>query len=144
MMDSRSHATVTCELALELVVPGDAAVPLPVTLSYDATDPYAVHAVFRTGQGDGVEWVFARELLAGGVVGMTGEGDVRVWPADAEPGSPAASAVNIALASPDGEALLAAPAGQLIDFVERTYDLVPEGCESLHLDVDATIQALLG
>ena len=138
-MDSRHSTTVTCDLALQLVVPGDASVPLPVTLSYDAADPYAVHAIFRTGQSEGVEWVFARELLARGAQGPCGDGDVRVWPA----GDRGDDAVHIALASPDGEALLAAPAGALVQFVERTYDVVPEGYESWHLDVDGAIAAIL-
>lgn len=138
-MDGRHHATVSCELKLELVVPGDASVPLPVTLSYEAADPYAVHAVFRTGQSEGVEWVFARELLANGATRPTGQGDVRVWPAADSFGGQ----VHIALASPDGEALLAAPAVELVEFVHRTYELVPEGQETLHLDVDGAITALL-
>ena len=53
---------VTCQLDVRLVVPGDAGVPLPVTLRYDPADPYAVYATFRTPDGS-VEWVFARELL---------------------------------------------------------------------------------
>lgn len=138
-MIGRPSATVTCELALQLVVPGDAAVPLPVALRYDSRDPYAVHATFRTGHGDGVEWVFARELLASGTERLVGEGDVRVWP-DSQSG---AEVVFVALTSPDGEALLAAPAGELAHFVRRTYALVPEGMESRHLDVDSTITALL-
>jgi hypothetical protein len=138
-MDSRHSTTVTCELALQLVVPGDASVPLPVTLSYDANDPYAVHAIFRTGSSEGVEWVFARELLARGSVAPCGDGDVRVWPAAEGSGD----TVHIALASPDGEALLAAPAAELVAFVDRTYDVVPEGYESWHLDVDSAIAALL-
>jgi hypothetical protein len=138
-MNGRRTATVTCELAVQLVVPGEGSVPLPVTLSYDASDPYAVHAIFRTGQSEGVEWVFARELLAEGAVGPTGQGDVRVQPASEGDDD----IVHISLASPDGEALLAAPAVQLIDFVQRTYELVPIGYESMQLDVDGAISSLL-
>ena len=59
---------VTSQLDVRLVVPGDAGVPLPVTLRYDPADPYAVYATFRTPDGT-VEWVFARELLSDRVRG---------------------------------------------------------------------------
>ncbi len=138
-MIGRPSASVTRELALQLIVPGDAAVPLPVTMRYESRDPYAVHATFRTGRGEGVDWVFARELLAEGVSRHVGEGDVRVWPGSHD----GLDVVYIALTSPDGEALLAAPLADLIEFVRRTQALVPDGSESRHLDLDTAITALL-
>ncbi len=137
-MIGRPSASVTCELALQLIVPGDSSVPLPVTLRYGSRDPYAVHATFRTGRGDGVEWVFARELLASGTTRHVGEGDVRVWPATHDD----EDVVYVALTSPDGEALLAAPAAEITGFVRRTYALVPDGAETRHLDIDSAITAL--
>ncbi len=138
-MISRPSASVTREIALHLVVPGDTAVPLPVTMRYDSRDPYAVHATFRTGRGEGVEWVFARDLLAAGMSRHVGEGDVRVWPGSQD----GVEVVYIALTSPDGEALLAAPAGELAEFVRRAQALVPDGSESRYLDLDGAITALL-
>lgn len=138
-MIGRPTAAVTSEISLQLVVPGDASVPLPVSLRYEAGDPYAVHATFRTGRGEGVEWVFARELLAAGSLGPAGEGDVRVWPGEHH-GEPS---VFVALTSPDGEALLAAPAEELTSFVQRTYGTVPPGAESRHVDVDSALVQLL-
>lgn len=150
-MRGRPTASVQHELDVRLLVPGTGSVALPVTLTYDSADPYAVHALFRTGHRDGVAWVFARDTLAAGVVEPAGEGDVRVWPASGKPdaagaaGSGAASpdVVHIALSSPDGQALLEASTGALTAFLLRTYSLVPRGQESSHIDVDATLAALL-
>lgn len=137
-MDRRTAATVTCELEVRLVVPGEATVPVPVHLRYDSADPYAVQATFRTG-GLGVDWVFARELVAAGVNRPVGQGDVRLWPGSGSE----EDLVFIALASPDGRALLEAPGSQLRDFVARTALVVPPGEESRYLDLDSTLAALL-
>lgn len=137
-MDRRPTASVTCDVDVRLVVPGDASVPVPVVLRYDSGDPYAVHATFRTG-GEGVDWVFARELLAAGVNRASGSGDVRVWPGDENEGD----VVFLALSSPDGKALLEAPAEPLRSFVARTTLLVPPGEESAYLDIDSTVALLL-
>jgi Streptomyces sporulation and cell division protein, SsgA len=138
-MEARPTTTVTCQLDLQLVVPGESTVPLAVVLRYTAADPYAVHAEFRTGVDESVDWVFARDLLAAGIARPAGEGDVRVWPSA---GSAGEGVVFVALASPDGQALLQAPAAALTDFLHRTHALVPEGMEAL--DLDATLDALLG
>jgi hypothetical protein len=131
--------TVTRELTVQLVAPGAGSVALPVVLHYDTADPYAVHATFRTGRGDGVSWVFARELLTLGVHRPAGDGDVRVWPS----WSAGSEVIFIGLASPDGEALLQAPTRELTDFLGSSYSLCPQGQEREHLDVDSAIEALL-
>lgn len=138
-MDRRPTAQVTCDLEVRLVVPGETSVPVPVSLRYDSNDPYAVAATFRTG-GQGVDWVFARELLAAGVNRPVGQGDVRVWPGSTPEDD---EVVYIALSSPDGRALLEAPARQLRDFVARSALVVPPGEESRYLDLDSTLAALL-
>lgn len=135
----RPTATVECEIQLQLVVPGDRMVPLPVRLRYSADDPYALHAQFLTGAHESVDWVFARELLTEGVHRPAGEGDVRVWPARGEHGD----VVHIALTSPDGQALLVAPTARLQEFLAATYRLVPDGAESVNLDLDHVVDALL-
>jgi hypothetical protein len=138
-MHGWAATTVTRELTVQLVAPGDGSVTLPVILHYDVADPYAVHATFRTGEGDGVAWVFARELLTTGVHRPSGEGDVRVWPS----WSSGTEVVFVGLTSPDGEALLQAPTRALVDFLGRTYALCPQGQEHRHLDLDGAIDALL-
>ena len=138
-MNGWAPSTVTREMTVQLVAPGDGSLPLPVVLHYDVSDPYAVHATFRTGHGDGVSWVFARELFTLGVHRAAGDGDVRVWPS----WSAGREVVFLGLTSPDGEALLQAPTRQLVDFLGRTYALCAQGQEEDHLDVDAAIEALL-
>ena len=69
------HVDVEASVQLRLVVADADAVPLPVSLRYCATDPYAVRAVF-SGDGMEVEWVFARDLLRTGLTSPVGEGDL--------------------------------------------------------------------
>jgi len=134
-MTTAVPSRVTHEVELQLVVPGDASLPVPARLAYDARDPYAVRATFLAGD-DAVEWVFARDLLASGVDRPVGEGDVHVWPRGAH-------IVLIALTSPDGRAVLAAPSSEVAGFVDRTYELVAAGDESRHVDVETAIARLL-
>lgn len=131
--------TVTHELIAQLVLPEDGSVPLPVVFHYDTTDPFAVHATFCTGMGDGVAWVFARDLLNTGAHRPSGEGDVHVWPS----WSPGRDVVFIGLASPNGEAIMQAPAVEVHDFLEHSYSLCPHGAELAFVDVDAAIETLL-
>src|ERR1700759_3868137 len=100
------NTTVSCELHLRLVVSSESSLPVPAGLRYDTADPYAVHATLPTAAEETVEWVFARDLLAEGLHRPTGTGDVRVWPSR----SHGQGVVCIALSSPEGEALLEAPA----------------------------------
>ena len=128
-------SSVTCELQLRLVISGDSSQPVPAGLRYDTADPYAVHATFHTGGQDTVDWVFARELLAEGLRRPTGTGDVRVWPSR----SRGQASVCLALSSPEGEALLEAPARALESFLKRTNAAVPPGLEHRVYDLDAEL-----
>lgn len=136
-MNGQVPHPVTCELDLRLVVAGESSLPVSVELRYDAGDPYAVHATFRTGE-EPVRWVFARDLLAEGVTRPVGDGDVRVWPSRER----GLDVVLVGLSSPDGAALLEAPAALLVEYLRRTYACVPEGRESVHLDLDSAIERL--
>jgi len=131
--------SVSADLDLALVLGGDRVVLVPTTLHYSSENPYAVTARFRTGDGD-VHWVFGRDLLAEGLTGPAGEGDVTVWPSRGSDGD----VVCIALESPSGGALLEADPVHVRGFVDDTYRLVPLGSESGMLDLDAEIAALLG
>ena len=127
--DMASPTTVTSELELRLVVPGGAPLPVVAGLRYDPTDPYAVHVGFHTGptpdspEDEVVEWTFARQLLTDGVTRAVGEGDVQVWPSQAG-GRPV---VCLALSSPSGRALFEVPLTELVEFLTRTYAVVPTG-----------------
>ncbi|MBW8805025.1 MAG: sporulation protein SsgA [Catenulispora sp. 13_1_20CM_3_70_7] len=131
-------SSVTCELQLRLVISGDSSLPVPAGLRYETADPYAVHATFHTGGQDTVDWVFARELLAEGLRRPTGTGDVRVWPSR----SRGQAIVCLALSSPEGEALLEAPARALESFLKRTNAAVPPGLEHRFYDLDAELMHL--
>lgn len=135
--------SVSSELQLRLVVPGASSLPVRADLDYDITDPYAVQVSFHTGSGapggDVVQWTFARQLLSDGVSVPAGEGDVQVWPSNGSSGA----VVCLSLSSPSGRALFEVPLSDLVDFLGRTYQAVPTGGESVHVDVDAELALLL-
>lgn len=138
-MSGRSRASVSCDLRLRLLVSGSSALTIAATMRYDSDDPHAVHATFHTGDDETVEWVFARDLLAEGLREPAGYGDVRVWPSR----SRGVEVVCISLSSPEGHALLEAPADELHGFLNRTYVAVAPGSEHLHMDLDTELVALL-
>jgi Streptomyces sporulation and cell division protein, SsgA len=131
---------VSRNLALELIDAGGAASRLEGELEYDATDPFAVTAVFRAGVTP-IRWVFARDLLAEGMFAPVGEGDVHVWPCLDAAGR---AVVILELTSPHGEALLQAASADVSDFLLRTFELVPRGAEDMGLDLEHTVLRLLG
>lgn len=137
-MSARSTSVAT-ELDLRLIVPGSAALPVRADCRYDAGDPYAVHMSFHTGTGEVVEWTFARQLLTDGVTRPVGEGDVQVWPSQ----SGHQQVVCLALSSPSGRALFEIPLAPLVEFLTRSYAVVPTGHESSFVDVDAELALLL-
>jgi len=130
---------VSAELDLRLVVASGPALPVRAELSYDPADPYAIRVAFHTGGADVVEWTFARSLLTDGVTHPAGDGDVQVWPATST-GKPI---VSLSLSSPSGRALFEAPLSELVQFLAKTYALVPTGSESDFVDVDAELALLL-
>jgi hypothetical protein len=132
------HVDVEASVQLRLVVADADAVPLPVSLRYSASDPYAVRAVF-SGDGMEVEWVFARDLLRTGLSTPTGDGDVHVWPS----WGTGRELLMISLTSPDGQAVLEATTDDVRSFLDRTTAVVPDGDESSHLDLDAALTRLL-
>jgi hypothetical protein len=131
------------------------AVSLVASLYYGRSDPYAVRMAFHNGTGEPVEWVFARDLLAMGLTGHAGAGDIRIWPspratAGQEPdelfceGTAArGDIINIELCSPSGHAHFQAPAVITAEFLQRTYRLVPAGQEASAVDIEAELDALL-
>ncbi|REF38210.1 sporulation and cell division protein SsgA [Thermasporomyces composti] len=132
-------ASVTHALPLRLIDGSGTALSLTAELRYDASDPYAVDAIFHTGDPKGVRWVFARQLLSEGLFRPTGEGDVHVSPLVDDNGR---AIVLIELRSPDGEAVLHAPADALAAFLQSTYGIVPPGGESMHIDLDLLVEEL--
>src|SRR5688500_5703820 len=79
-----SNDSITIPTTLHLLVPVITPAPVAAELHYEPEDPYAVAVLFHTGQGK-VEWIFARDLLADGLLTSSGEGDILVRPAADDP-----------------------------------------------------------
>ncbi|MFI5639884.1 SsgA family sporulation/cell division regulator [Streptomyces goshikiensis] len=133
------HPVIERELELKLVLSPERSVPVPARLIYLTDDPYAVHIVFHTGSSVPVHWTFARELLVEGVFRPSGHGDVRIWPTKIDN----KAVLCMALSSPDGDALLEAPAGSVSAWLERTLRAVPPGAEADRLGLEAALSELL-
>ncbi|CAM5638245.1 SsgA family sporulation/cell division regulator [Streptomyces purpurascens] len=133
------HTVVERELELRLVLSPERRIPVPARLGYLTDDPYAVHVTFHIDTQHPVHWTFARELLVEGVFRPCGQGDVRVWPAKSE----GRGVVLMGLSSPDGDALLEAPAAQVSAWLERTLRVVPPGAEGEQLGLDDELDQLL-
>jgi hypothetical protein len=158
-MNSNSNSTVSAELGIQIFVSEQAIRPVPARLFYSREDPYAVRITFHTNLAQPVEWMFARDLLATGTEGRKGLGDVTFWPSAGSAagggfggdfgdggfgdGGASGGVLNIALSSPFGKAHFEAPASEISDFLRRTYQIVPAGQESEHIDVEAELDDLL-
>ena len=135
--------TVVHEVDLRLIAPGDEGLRLTATLRYQPSDPYAVEATFRAGD-EAISWVLGRDLLSEGLTKVSGEGDVRVWPTvDLGESGEHSRVVMLQLSSPDGRALLAAPAEEVGAFLAETYQVVAAGDEGDHMDIENVLERLL-
>ncbi|HEY9375397.1 SsgA family sporulation/cell division regulator [Streptomyces sp.] len=113
---------------------------VPATLRYDREDPYAVSMAFpppATLEGVEVSWAFSRELLAEGVEGPAGLGDVRVRPFGYD-------RTVVEFHAPEGVAVVHVHTSEVRRFLERSQHLVPTGRECQYLDWDGDLGRLLG
>ncbi|QJS99652.1 SsgA family sporulation/cell division regulator [Streptomyces asoensis] len=123
-----------------LITAEDQELPVPATLRYDSTDPFAVHVDFPPEvslAGEAVTWTFGRALLEQGVSGPAGSGDVHIWPC-----GPVRTVVEFH--SPLGLALLQFDTAALRRFLLRSYAVVAAGREDVGAAVDRGLEALLG
>jgi hypothetical protein len=123
-----------------LITAEDQELPVPATLRYDSTDPFAVHVDFPPEvslAGEAVTWTFGRALLEQGVRGPAGSGDVHIWPCGR-------ARTVMEFHSPLGLALLQFDTGALRRFLLRSYAVVAAGQEDVDAAVDQGLQALLG
>ncbi|MFI8288513.1 SsgA family sporulation/cell division regulator [Streptomyces sp. ms191] len=112
---------------------------VPATLRYDRGDPYAVSMAFpppATLEGVEVSWAFSRELLAQGVDGPAGVGDVRVRPYGYD-------RTVVEFHASEGVAVVHIRTEELRRFLERSQHLVPAGREHHYLDWDQDLAQLL-
>ena len=138
MNESESTTTASREFDMNVVLDDESRVSLPATLGYDAHDPYAVTATFRTGDGD-ISWVFSRELLAEGLTERVGEGDILIRPAHPSRGP----LVLFTLTSPSGSARIEGDRDEIRGFLDDSYQVLPSGSEWQYLQVDRVIDELL-
>ncbi|MDT3400537.1 SsgA family sporulation/cell division regulator [Streptomyces sp. B1866] len=112
---------------------------IPAGLHYERQDPFAVRVSFPPAaslDGTEVDWVFGRELLAAGLRGPAGNGDVHVWPCGPE-------RTVMEFHAPEGMAMVQFDTADLRLFLFRSYAVVPEGDEDAELDLDEELAALL-
>ena len=130
--------SVSRNIDMEIVLDNGMSMPMPCTLSYSVSDPFAVSAEFRSTEGS-VTWVFGRELLMQGLHGPAGDGDIRITPVHA----PSQSKLRLSLSSPHGQAVMEGALSDVQDFIDATLQLLPEGFEWQHLNFDNGLSELL-
>ncbi|MEY9835488.1 SsgA family sporulation/cell division regulator [Streptacidiphilus sp. EB103A] len=109
-------------------------------LGYRPEDPFAVRLTFPPEVSlDGTErtWTFARDLLAEGLRGPAGVGDVHIWPY-----GPQLTVVE--LHSPGGAAMIRLRSAGVRAFLGRSYAAVPEGTEDARADLALLLVTLVG
>ncbi|WP_233273576.1 SsgA family sporulation/cell division regulator [Streptomyces broussonetiae] len=126
-------------MTAQLVISRTYSQPLCMRLRYEPADPYVVRAAFFVHSDEPVEWVLGRDLLADGLNGCAGHGEVRIWSAAGRGNE----SIYIALGSSTGTALLEAPVQDISSFLQDTQALVPQGTESGLIDWDAELAHLL-
>ncbi|MFG3281384.1 SsgA family sporulation/cell division regulator [Streptomyces sp. NPDC048111] len=127
---------------MNLEVDGAERIPLVTRLQYDAGDPFAVRVCFEIQEDVAVTWTIERDLLARGLAEEAGDGDVRVSPRTVDGRREAR--IELAGCGLDGAwgcAVFCAWEPALRHFLDRTYEAVPEGEETV--DVDAFLHEVL-
>ncbi|MGW6916620.1 SsgA family sporulation/cell division regulator [Kitasatospora sp. NPDC054939] len=107
---------------------------------FEAARPYEVMLTFHVGRSDEADWVFSRDLLRDGLGALSGQGDVKLWPAYCPCHG---STLHLALESPHGSALLEVSRPKVQSWLDRTYALVSEEAERAYGPTDAQLSALL-
>ncbi|MFD7135331.1 SsgA family sporulation/cell division regulator [Streptomyces sp. NPDC059894] len=111
-------------------------------LRYSIDDPYAVRIDLIAEVGVSVTWVVSRDLLYAGTKGPVGEGDFKAWPSRRH--HSARPCLYFGLDRPEGHVAFEAGLPEVRRWLERTFEVVPAGCESDLLDWDALAESLLG
>src|SRR5690606_20149188 len=90
-------------------------IPVRGLLRWISTDPHTVGLVFRPGTPAAITWLIGRDLLAAGVAGPAGLGDVSILP-DLRSGAHR----ELVLSSPSGRRGFRFPVTALVAFLDRT------------------------
>ncbi len=119
----------------EMILISDPALPpVHAEFRYRSDDPFAVQLLLSLDQSPAITWVYGRELLLEGVRGPAGMGDVQIFPVH--------DGTVIELHSGEQSARLLAHTPDLIDFLDRSLELVPTGSESAYFEVESDLRNL--
>lgn len=110
---------------------------LAADLVHRPCDPYAVTMVLRGPDGEEVRWTFAWELLAAGLAGPAGEGDVRTRPT-----SEGLHGVEIVL-GPSCAVRVRLPDQAVTAFVRALREREHEDADLVASDLDAEIALIM-
>ena len=118
-------------------VDGDSSFRVPVLtfLFYDRVDPMAARLSFRVRGAQWVDWVFGRELLAGGLTETVGAGDVHVRSLEQ-------NQLRLTLSNRTGTTDFDLSRTAVQDAVQRMLALVPAGTETRYIDWDRELDGV--
>ncbi|WP_235547943.1 MULTISPECIES: SsgA family sporulation/cell division regulator [unclassified Nocardioides] len=131
MNQQPTSRTLSQPVALQCLDARGRSIDLPAVLGYDPADPWAVEVVFGKPT-ETVRWLIGRDLLLQGMTEPAGEGDVQLSPSIDEYGR---ACVVLELRSPHGRLVTQLATRDLGAFLGRTLAVVPEGTESVDLDL---------
>ncbi|MFI6099092.1 SsgA family sporulation/cell division regulator [Lentzea sp. NPDC051213] len=124
---------VASRTVFDFVRPNGTTAPVETELVYQSDDPFAVTMNFHAG-GAVATWIMGRDLLAEGLGGPAGAGDVRMRPY-------AGRVLVLELVSDRHLTVFRLPLATLRKFLDATYRLVAPGTEVF--DADAFLSAVL-
>ncbi|MFE7130579.1 SsgA family sporulation/cell division regulator [Streptomyces sp. NPDC057638] len=131
--------SVQAEVLMSFLVSEELSFRIPVELRYETEDPYAVRMTFHLPGDAPVTWAFGRDLLMDGILGPSGDGDVRVAPTGPEE----LADIAIRLQVGADRALFQVSAAPVVAFLDRTDKLVPLGQERAHGDFEGCLDKAL-
>lgn len=139
-LSAAAPAVVEEVLTLRIALDRDLVGEVRTRFRYDPERPYEVLLTFHLGRSDEADWVFSRQLLRDGLRSLSGQGDVKLWPAYCPCHG---STLHLALESPYGSALLEVSKPKVKDWLDRTYAIVSELAEASAGLTDAQLEELL-
>ncbi|MFI1014503.1 SsgA family sporulation/cell division regulator [Streptomyces sp. NPDC020965] len=131
--------SVQAEVLMSFLVSEELSFRIPVELRYETEDPYAVRMTFHLPGDAPVTWAFGRDLLMDGILGPSGDGDVRIAPTGPEE----LSDIAIRLQVGADQALFQVSVGPIVAFLDRTDKLVPLGQERAFRDFEGDLDKAL-
>ena len=129
-VEYRMTAAVT-----EMILISDPSMPpVHAEFRYRSDDPFAVQLLLSIDQSPAISWIFSRDLLAEGVRGPAGMGDVQVFPVY--------DGTIIELRSGEQAARLLTHTPDLMDFLDRSVEIVPSGSETAYFEIEPDLRDL--